>query len=97
MVRKSNKLNVTLGCRPTENKNIFVDALPEFARANKYIGNYNVYVQNNEVPDGTLIEIKAYSTKTGWGELKNNISRVVNDKACFEDLRFIGKSGRGIS
>lgn len=95
MTRKSKQPIKTFGIQQTENKNICVDKLPEFSRANKYIGEYNVYVKDNEVPDGTRCTIYAYSVKTGQGELKNNVSVVKDGIAKFDDIRFIGKSGRG--
>jgi hypothetical protein len=96
MPRRSKNLNSSLfEFRSTENKNIFVGALPQFIRANKYIGRYLIKIYNNEVQDGCPVVIKAYSEKTREGELKNNVSIVQNGIACFEDFRFIGKSGRG--
>lgn len=95
MTRKSRQPLKNYGTQPTENKNIYVDKLPEFSRANKYIGEYNVYVGNNEVPDGTQCTIFAFSIKTGPGELRNNVSFVRDGIVKFEDLRFVGKSGRG--
>lgn len=92
---KKFKSSIDLGMRPTENQNIFVDILPEFARANKFIGNYKVYVRNEEVPEGMLVAIRAHSAKTGFGEMKNYRSVVTDGVACFKDLRFIGRSGRG--
>lgn len=84
-----------LGIRSTESPNIFVSILPGFTRANKYIGNYKVFITNNELPENTPVLIRAFSTKTGEGEMKNNCTIIKNGIACFEDLRFIGKSGRG--
>lgn len=95
MTRKSRQPSKINGIQSTENKNIDVDQLPEFSRANKYIGEYNVFIRNNEVPDGTQCVIFAHSVKTGPGELKNNVSIVKNGVAKFDDLRFVGKSGRG--
>ncbi len=89
MTRKSKQPTKNFGTQSTENTNIDVDKLPEFSRANKYIGEYNVYIRNNEVPDGTRCIIYAYSSKTGNGELRNNISIVRDGIAKFDDLRFV--------
>ncbi len=91
-----NFISRPLEFRPTENSNIHVECLPEFIRANKYIGSYFIKVLNNEVPNGCRVVISAFSQKTGEGKLKNNLSTVQNGYAFFEDFRFIGKSGRGI-
>lgn len=84
-----------LGIRSTENSNIFVSILPKFTRANKHIGNYKIFIANNELPENTPVLIRAFSTKTGQGEMKNNTTTIKDGIACFEDIRFIGKSGRG--
>ena len=83
--------------KSTEDPSVFVTGLPKFSRANKFIGNYYVYVAHNKIPDGTLVIIKAYSEKTGWGQMKNNTSVLRNGVAFFEDMRFVGKSGRSMS
>lgn len=85
---------VNFDYRQTENPNILVSVFTEFIRANKYIGNHTVLIKNSEVPEGCMVSLRAVSTKTGHGELKNNVTNVRNGVACFEDLRFISCSGR---
>lgn len=80
----------------TEDPEIFVNCLPKFTRANKFIGTYSVCVVDGRVPDGTMVIIKAFSEKTGWGQMKNNTAVLRDGLACFQDLRFIGKSGRSM-
>lgn len=70
--------------------------LPEFIRAKKHLGApFCVYVAQGFVPDATRVVVEAGNFKNPCAELKNNVSRVFNGVARFDDLRFLGKSGRG--
>lgn len=70
--------------------------LPEFIRAKKHLGSpFCVFVDDNWVPDGARVVIAAGNAKNPCAELRNNVSRVCNGVARFDDLRFLGKSGRG--
>ena len=95
MVRKSKQQFTPVTIRETDNKDILVDELPSFTRVNKFLGDFRVHVKNNIVPNGTRVIVRAFSSKTGEGKIKNNESVVINGIAKFCDIRFVGRSGRG--
>ncbi|KNC73573.1 hypothetical protein SARC_13870, partial [Sphaeroforma arctica JP610] len=47
------------------------------------------------VPDGTECTVHAQNEEALFSEMKNNSATIVNGVATFEDLRFVGRSGRG--
>ena len=96
MVRKSKKSSFKSEIFQTENINVRCTKLPEFIRAKKYLGSPFCVYFNNMVSDGVKVTIKASNYKNPHAELKNNESSVRNGVAEFCDLRFNGKSGRGI-
>jgi tRNA A37 threonylcarbamoyladenosine modification protein TsaB len=48
-----------------------------------------------EVVDGTLVTIKAGNDENYSAELRNCTAIMKNQVAKFNDLRFVGRSGRG--
>lgn len=51
----------------------------------------------DDVPDGTLVSIKCGNDENYCGELRNCTTTMKNQVAKFNDLRFVGRSGRGKS
>lgn len=51
----------------------------------------------DDVPDGTLVTIKCGNDENYCGELRNATAIMKNQVAKFNDLRFVGRSGRGKS
>ena len=49
----------------------------------------------SEVTDGTVVTLRAGNDENFCGELRNNTAIMKNNVAKFNDLRFIGRSGRG--
>lgn len=80
----------------TDEPSVKCTKLPEFIRAKKHLGApFCVYVAQGFVPEATRVVVEAGNFKNPCAELKNNVSRVFNGIARFDDLRFLGKSGRG--
>lgn len=80
----------------TDNPAVKCTKLPEFIRAKKQLDMpFYVYVSTGYVPDGTRLVVMAGNLKNPCAELRNNVARVWNNVARFDDLRFLGKSGRG--
>lgn len=48
-----------------------------------------------EVPDGTPVTIRAGNDENFCAELRNCTALMKNQVAKFNDLRFVGRSGRG--
>ena len=48
-----------------------------------------------DVPDGTVVSIRAGNDENYCGELRNCTSVFKSQVAKFNDLRFVGRSGRG--
>lgn len=48
-----------------------------------------------EIPDGTLVSVRAGNDENFHGELRNCTAPMKNQIAKFNDLRFVGRSGRG--
>lgn len=96
MVRKSKKLLVKTEIYQTEEANVKCTKLPEFIRAKKYLGApFCVYFEDQVHLEGVKVTIQAGNYKNPNAELKNNESVIKNGVAEFQDLRFLGKSGRG--
>lgn len=79
----------------TGSPNILCSKLPDHWRANKTLPVTFKVVCLNEVPDDTLVTIKAGNDDNCCGELRNNTALMKNQVAKFNDLRFVGRSGRG--
>ena len=48
-----------------------------------------------DIPDGTLVTVMAGNDENYSAELRNATAAVKNQVARFNDLRFVGRSGRG--
>merc|ERR1712079_334904 len=60
------------------------------------MGGFKVFTFQ-EVPDGTLVSVRAGNDENFCGELRNHTAVMKNQVAKFSDLRFVGRSGRGKS
>lgn len=48
-----------------------------------------------EIGDGTLVTVRAGNDENCCAELRNSTALMKNQVAKFNDLRFVGRSGRG--
>ncbi|XP_012289118.1 segmentation protein Runt-like [Orussus abietinus] len=76
---------------------ILCSALPSHWRSNKSLPVAFKVVALDEVTDGTLVTIRAGNDENCCGELRNCTAIMKNQVAKFNDLRFVGRSGRGKS
>lgn len=77
--------------------NLICSALPGHWRANKTLPMTFKVVSLSEISDGTIVTIRAGNDENCWCELRNNTAFMKNQVAKFNDLRFVGRSGRGKS
>lgn len=69
--------------------------LPSHWRSNKTLpGGFKV-VALGDILDGTLVTVRAGNDENCSAELRNNSAVMKNRVAKFNDLRFVGRSGRG--
>ncbi|XP_037081159.1 protein lozenge-like [Pollicipes pollicipes] len=71
--------------------------LPAHWRSNKALPVAFKVVALGEVADGTAVTLRVGNDENPCGELRNNMALIKNQVAKFNDLRFIGRSGRGKS
>ncbi|XP_015598737.1 segmentation protein Runt [Cephus cinctus] len=76
---------------------ILCSALPSHWRSNKSLPVAFKVVALDDVNDGTLVTIRAGNDENCCGELRNCTAVMKNQVAKFNDLRFVGRSGRGKS
>lgn len=76
---------------------ILCSPLPSHWRSNKSLPMAFKVIALDEVSDGTLVTIRAGNDENCCGELKNHTAVMKNQVAKFNDLRFVGRSGRGES
>ncbi|XP_066597393.1 segmentation protein Runt-like [Prorops nasuta] len=81
----------------TGSPSILCSALPTHWRSNKSLPAAFKVVALDEVNDGTLVTIRAGNDENCCGELRNCTAVMKNQVAKFNDLRFVGRSGRGKS
>ena len=81
----------------TGSPSIFCTPLPPHWRSNKSLPMPFRVLVLHPVPDGTRIALVAGNDENICAELKNATSVVRKRVAKFNDLRFIGRSGRGTS
>ena len=81
----------------TGSPNIICSALPTHWRSNKTLPVAFKVVALGEVTDGTIVTIRAGNDENWCGELRNASAIMKNQVAKFNDLRFVGRSGRGQS
>lgn len=72
--------------------------LPSFTIAFNNNGDFSVFkvfALGNDVPDGVLVTVMAGNEENSSAELRNATATMKQGFAHFNDLRFIGRSGRG--
>lgn len=72
-------------------------ALPNHWRSNKTLPVAFKVVALGDIVDGTLVSVRAGNDENYHGELRNATAPMKNQVAKFNDLRFVGRSGRGKS
>uniref|UniRef100_A0A3Q2E9T7 Runt-related transcription factor n=1 Tax=Cyprinodon variegatus TaxID=28743 RepID=A0A3Q2E9T7_CYPVA len=82
----------------TDSPNFLCSVLPTHWRCNKTLPiAFKVIVTLGDVPDGTLVTVMAGNDENYSAELRNATAVIKNQVARFNDLRFVGRSGRGKS
>ncbi|KAG5347123.1 RUNT protein, partial [Acromyrmex charruanus] len=81
----------------TGSPTIMCSSLPSHWRSNKSLPVAFKVISLDEVADGTQVTIKAGNDENCCGELRNCTAIMKNQIAKFNDLRFVGRSGRGKS
>lgn len=76
---------------------ILCSPLPNHWRSNKSLPVSFKVFSFQEVPDGTLVSVRAGNDENFCGELRNHTAVMKGQVAKFSDLRFVGRSGRGKS
>lgn len=76
---------------------ILCSSLPNHWRSNKTLPVAFKVVTLADVGDGTIVTIKAGNDENWCSELRNCTAVMKNQVAKFNDLRFVGRSGRGKS
>lgn len=79
----------------TGSPSILCSALPNHWRSNKSLPTAFKVIALDDVPDGTLVTVKAGNDENYCAELRNGSAVMKNQVAKFNDLRFVGRSGRG--
>ena len=75
--------------------NILCTSLPSHWRSNKSLPVSFKVVALDDIKDGTVVSVRAGNDENFCGELRNNTAVMKNQVAKFNDLRFVGRSGRG--
>ncbi|XP_043927489.1 runt-related transcription factor 1 [Protopterus annectens] len=81
----------------TDSPNFLCSVLPTHWRCNKTLPIAFKVVSLGDVPDGTLVTVMAGNDENYSAELRNATAAMKNQVARFNDLRFVGRSGRGKS
>lgn len=81
----------------TGSPNLVCSALPTHWRSNKTLPATFKVVALSEVPDGTVVTIRAGNDENYCGDIRNPSAIMKGQVAKFNDLRFVGRSGRGKS
>ncbi|XP_041935514.1 runt-related transcription factor 1 isoform X5 [Alosa sapidissima] len=81
----------------TDSPNFLCSVLPTHWRCNKTLPIAFKVVALGDVPDGTLVTVMAGNDENYSAELRNATAALKNQVARFNDLRFVGRSGRGKS
>lgn len=79
----------------TGSPNFVCTILPPHWRSNKTLPVAFKVIALGEVGDGTLVTVRAGNDENFCAELRNNSAVMKNQIAKFNDLRFVGRSGRG--
>ncbi|XP_051935380.1 protein lozenge-like isoform X2 [Hippocampus zosterae] len=84
------------GLVATDSPNFLCSSLPHHWRCNKTLPRpFTVVCLDNDVADGVLVTLMAGNDDNSSAELRNATATVRQGHAHFNDLRFIGRSGRG--
>jgi len=70
-------------------------SLPTHWRSNKTLPCAFKVIALGDVPDGTIVTLRAGNDENYCAELRNCTAVMKNQVAKFNDLRFVGRSGRG--
>ncbi|KAL8619042.1 hypothetical protein ACOMHN_020740 [Nucella lapillus] len=81
----------------TGSPNFVCSALPTHWRSNKTLPVTFKVVCLGEIQDGTKVSISAGNEENYCSEMRNYVAYMKNNVAKFNDLRFVGRSGRGKS
>lgn len=81
----------------TGSPNLVCSALPTHWRSNKTLPSTFKVVALSEVPDGTVVTVRAGNDENYCGDIRNPSAVMKAQVAKFNDLRFVGRSGRGKS
>ncbi|NP_001267778.1 Runx [Hydra vulgaris] len=80
----------------TDSPNFVCSALPSHWRCNKTLPMaFKVIALSGDIPDGVTVTIFAGNDDNFSAELRNATAVMKNQVARFNDLRFVGRSGRG--
>ncbi|ERL87410.1 hypothetical protein D910_04805 [Dendroctonus ponderosae] len=82
---------------PTGSPYILCSKLPEHWRSNKTLPMGFRVIAATEVLDGTKVVVQAGNDENCTAEMRNYSAVMKNGEAKFNDLRFVGRSGRGKS
>lgn len=74
---------------------ILCTLLPSHWRSNKTLPSAFKVVAVGDVDDGTVVTVRAGNDENYCAELRNCTAVMKNQVAKFNDLRFVGRSGRG--
>ncbi|XP_061602143.1 RUNX family transcription factor 2a [Cololabis saira] len=86
------------GLVQTDSPNFLCSSLPKHWRCNKTLPKaFTVVSLGNDVPDGVAVTVMAGNDDNSSAELRNATTTMKQGCAHFNDLRFIGRSGRGKS
>jgi hypothetical protein len=81
----------------TGSPNFVCSVLPTHWRSNKTLPVTFKVVCLGEIKDGTKVSITAGNDENFCSEIRNHVAYMKNRIAKFNDLRFVGRSGRGES
>ncbi len=70
--------------------------LPPHWRSNKALPEVFRVLALRDIPDGTEVRVVAINEMAQESELRNEVAVFQSNVARFNDLRFVGKSGRGL-
>ncbi|KAF7278657.1 runt-related transcription factor 2-like isoform X1 [Rhynchophorus ferrugineus] len=76
---------------------VFCSKLPDHWRSNKTLPSSFRVLAATEVMDGTKVTVQAGNDENCCADMKNFSAIMKNGEAKFNDLRFVGRSGRGKS
>ncbi|KAG7254562.1 hypothetical protein CRUP_024477, partial [Coryphaenoides rupestris] len=78
----------------TDSPNFLCSVLPSHWRCNKTLPVAFKVVALGDIPDGTVVTVMAGNDENYSAELRNASGVMKNQVARFNDLRFVGRSGR---